>query len=366
MTSKRITNPAAKKNLRQDRPRAVICLTNANSSTSAIKFPHPAPEHRQRSNASKSTDPFTFEMAQVSQMAQPEPDQSSQTLNTDLFEPPTWLVNQVTAQMPKWAPQALVKELLLYRMTGTESGKFARCIFEYPEDEQAMLERVLTQPGMNIVWKSIQTACENKGIRFDDFVRQLWRQLATANAVLKQTTKTPSETRAELEEIIHELRLSLRKIERNRIAKILNRRAIHELTAKKLARSLPSSDHPLFDQIRMEARINDDVLSTLADGSNRRSAVRQSRLAEALSASVSLSLTDVATHMIGELEQSINDYKGEVKELGNQAPVFIRRIRGLLKDTFGKPMASTVAALLNVALDREFGDITEELVRKTR
>ena len=364
--TKTIANQAAKKTLRQDRPAAAICLTTAKRPAKVLQLPSAGPTKQSTKRIKTTAGPSPSATTLESAMTQANSDHDYQVLNTDLFEPPAWLLEQVATQMPKWAPRALVSELVLYRMTQTEPGSFARQIFEYPDAEQAMLERILTRPGMNIVWQSIAAACDKQGVAFDRFVRQIWHQLAAANAVMNQATKTPTEARDELSEIAQHLRLTIRKIERNRIAKILNRRAIHELTAHKIAGNLPSSDEPLHDQIRMEAQINDDVLTTLADGSARRSAKRQTRLAEALSAAVSLSLIDVATHLIDELERSIAGYKGEVKELGNHAPVFIRRIRGLLKETFGKPMASTVAALLNVALDREFGDITEELVRKTR
>ena len=325
----------AEKQVRQDRPRAAICLTKSN--------------YQEKAKESVSTDT----------------DQNAanglQSLNTDLFETPTWMLEKIKSQLPRWAPEELVSELLLYRMTQTKAGGFVRSIFEHPDEEQAMLERILTRPGMNIVWQSIKTACARQSIDFDGFVRQLWHQLTAANAVINQTTKTPSQTREELDEIAQSLRVAVRKIERNRSARILSKRVVHELTAKNLARYLPSTDDPIIDQIRQEAQINEYVLDFSCNDQTQ-----EGRMANALSVACSLSFVDLVTHLIQEIESCAENYKGEVKDLGNPAPVFIRRVRGLFKDSFNQPMSNTVAALLNVALDRDLGDINEELVRKTR
>lgn len=325
--------PAAKQPYRQDRPGTVICLTQAKQA---------------KAKAPKAAEPA------------PNAAAGPQHLNAGLFDPPAWLCDQVAAQLPPWAPATLVNELILYRTIQTEPGSFARSIFAYPDNEQAMLERILSRPGMNIVWQSIETACAQRKIDFDGFVRQLWHQLAAANAAINQATKTPAQAREELSEIAQGLRSVVRKIERNRSARTLSKRGVFELTAKKLARYLPSTDHPIADQISQEAQIH----HVLADSPVTQT--REAWLVDALGAACSLSLLDVAKHLVQEIEDCAEGYKGEVKDLGNPAPVFIRRVRGLLKETFGKPMASTVAALLNVALDRELGDISEELVRKTR
>lgn len=284
------------------------------------------------------------------------------TNQTEQFEPSTWLRDKIVADIPKWAPAALVDDLVWCKFLKEKNvGKLGSDQFQFIDDEISMLERILTRPGMNIVWQSIKTACVQKRIDFDGFVRQLWHQLTAANAVINQTTKTPAQTREELNEIAQSLRIAVRKIERNRSAKISSEQVVHELTAKNLARYLPSTEDPIVDQIRQDAQIKAYV-GDFSFNDN----TPESRMASALGVACSLSFVDLATHLIQEIEDCAEDYKGEVKDLGNPAPVFIRRVRGLFKDNFNQPMSSTVAALLNVALDRDLGDITEELVRKTR
>lgn len=291
----------------------------------------------------------------------PDPAQNAaqglEGLNTDLLVPSAGMRKKIVPEAPPWAPTALVDDLIAYRMTRVS-------LFEYPDDEQAMLERILTRPGMNIVWQSIETACSKKKIDFDGFVRQVWHQLAEANAVINRTTKTPAQTREELGEIAESLGVAVRKIERNRTARILSKIAVLELIGKNLTQCLPSTDNPIIDQLRQAGQVA-QIRHELFDPPVAQRP-REAMLANALEEACNLSLVDVAKYLIQEIEDCAEGYKGEVKDLGNPAPVFVRRVRGLFKDYFNQPMSSTVAALLNVALDRHLGDITEELVRKTR
>lgn len=287
------------------------------------------------------------------------------TNQTEQFEPSTWLRDKIVADIPKWAPAALVDDLVWCKFLKEKNvGKLGSDQFQFIDDEISMLERILTRPGMNIVWQSIKTACVQKRIDFDGFVRQLWHQLTAANAVINQTTKTPAQTREELNEIAQSLRVAVRKIERNRSARIFSKQAVLVLIGKKLTQYLPNTDNPIIDQLRQAGQIA-QIRHELVDPPVAQTP-REAMLANALEEACNLSLVDVAKYLIQEIEDCAEGYKGEVKDLGNPAPVFIRRVRGLFKDSFNQPMSNTVAALLNVALDRDLGDITEELVRKTR
>lgn len=280
------------------------------------------------------------------------------------FTVPDWLSDQLAAKMP-WAPRTLVNEFMLYLLTATATGSFARRCFEYPDAEQAMLGRLLTHKDMAKVWPQIEKTCVAHSVSFTALSRRLWREIVTAHAVVKETCRTGMEITVELEAIAKSLRETIKKIERQRVAKILSRRATHELTARQLTQNIPSADHPLHDQVRMEAQITDDVLSVLAD----RSCGRETRLAEALSAAVSLSLVDVAGHFADQLAWQASVWDSQVKRTRKDGAnaVYIRRVRQVFRETFGKDMQTIGAQILNVALGNTADvGVTPDLFRKTK